>query len=125
MITLRQVLRGVGNAMLPSLVAPEPYMAIGQGMKLSEAYAILTRTGRLQQVRRINSEIRQRYFAEAAGMVPPPPPLRRSWRALLTAALVVAAAFAWSSSMPPAAQPLPAHGAKVFSILGYAVVKAS
>ena len=115
--------------MLPSLVAPEPYMAIGgsfsKGMKLSEAYAILTRTGRLQQVRRINSEIRQRYFAEAAGMVPPPPPLRRSWRALLTAALVVAAAFAWSSSMPPAAQPLPAHGAKVFSILGYAVVKAS
>ena len=115
--------------MLPSLVAPEPYMAIGgsfsKGMKLSEAYAILTRTGRLQQVRRINSEIRQRYFAEAAGMVPPPPPLRRSWRALLTAALVVAAAFAWSSSsMPPAAQPLPAHGAKVFSIFGYAVVRA-
>lgn len=71
--TLRQAARGVGHALLPSLVAPEPYMAIGNGMKLSEAYAELVRVGRLPAVRKANAAVKQRHFEIQTGMVPPPP----------------------------------------------------
>ena len=54
-MTLRQLLRGLGHSLLPAYIEPEPYMAIGNGMKLSEAYAELVRVGRLPKVRAVNA----------------------------------------------------------------------
>merc|ERR1719231_1948954 len=91
LMTLRQVLRGVGHSLLPSFIEPEPYVAIGNGMKLSEAYAILVRTGRLPAIRATNAAIKQRHFELTNGMVPPPPK-RTPMRAYVITALVALAA---------------------------------
>ena len=105
-LTLRQAARGVGHALFPSLVAPEPYIAIGNGMKLSEAYAELTRMGRLPAVRRANAAIKQRHFEVQAGMIVPPAPPSLT-RRVLVALLVVTAAIAAVSWSQMASAPLP------------------
>jgi len=73
-MAMRQVARGIGHYLLPSRVEAEPYIAIAKGMKLSEAYAILVRTGRLPAIRQTNAAIKRAYFEKITGMVPPPPP---------------------------------------------------
>ena len=90
-MTIRQMARGVGHSLLPSLVDPEPYVAIGKGMKLSDAYAILVRTGRLSTIRATNAAIKQSYFELQTGMVPRPP-ASKPIRAYVFAAFVAIAA---------------------------------
>ena len=106
---IRQALRGMGHSLLPSLVAPEPYMAIGNGMKLSDAYAELVRMGRIPAVRRTNAAIKRRHFEQTTGMVPPQTRPSRGW--LITAvAVAVMASGCWmlrSSSAPPTPTPVP------------------
>jgi kynurenine 3-monooxygenase len=68
-MTLAQVLRGVASKVLPCIVAPDPLQSIGKGVKLSAAYNELTRIGRIQAVRRVNDDVRRRYFEHKTGMV--------------------------------------------------------
>jgi hypothetical protein len=88
-MTLCQVFRGIGNKLLPSLVAPDPYQAIGNGMLLSEAYAQLVRVGRLPAIRATNEAIRRHHFEVATGMVPPPVAARKPSRLSMLALLVL------------------------------------
>ena len=98
-------------------MAPEPYLAIGNGMRLSEAYAELVRVRRLPAVRSTNAAIKQRFFDEQAGLVPAAKPARGGRRALAVLLLVllsaVAAAAAWRATpvavveVPPPAPPAP------------------
>ena len=89
-MTLRQALRGIGHALLPSYIAPEPYIAIGSGMKLSHAYAELTRMGRIQAIRQTNAAIKQAHFEQVSGMVPPPRPAANGRVRLTLVALLLA-----------------------------------
>lgn len=94
LMTLRQVARGIGHALLPSYIDPEPYVAIGNGMKLSEAYAILVRTGRLPAIRATNAAIKQRHFERTTGMVPPPAPSTRISTSMVAAIIALTAGAA-------------------------------
>ena len=107
-MTLRQMGRSALHSLLPSYVAAEPYMAIGNGMKLSDAYAELVRMGRIEAIRATNAAIKQRHFAQVTGMLPPSPP-SRSRRTVLLAALAVAAAAIGCTMLmgPTSSAPLP------------------
>jgi kynurenine 3-monooxygenase len=71
-LTVRQAARTLGNKLMPSVVAPDPFAAISNGMKLSEAYAELHRMGRITAVRRKNSAIKQRHSEVALGLIQQP-----------------------------------------------------
>ena len=118
MMTVRQMSRSVLHSLLPSYVAAEPYMAIGNGMKLSDAYAELVRMGRIEAIRAKNAAIKQRHFAQVNGMLPPPSP-PRSYRLMRAAVAVAAAAIGCamlfrSADGPPSALPPPSPAAKRF-----------
>ena len=114
-MTMRQMGRTLLHSLLPSYVAPEPYLAIGNGMLLSRAYAEIVRMGRIEAIRGTNAAVKQRHFAQCAGMLPPPPPARPRRLALAALAVVavavggavlMGAADAAPSSPPPPPPPV-------------------
>uniref|UniRef100_A0A7S4BNL2 FAD-binding domain-containing protein n=2 Tax=Chrysotila carterae TaxID=13221 RepID=A0A7S4BNL2_CHRCT len=67
--TVVNILRNILHRYLPSLVAPDPLVSIGKGGKLSEAYAEMTRMGRLAAARRVNDDLRRGWFEKRVGLI--------------------------------------------------------
>ena len=69
-IVIRQNLRRIFNRFFPNwLVDIEPIAAVGQGMKLSEAYDRVSKLGYLNRSRRINDEMMRKHFEKQSGMI--------------------------------------------------------
>jgi kynurenine 3-monooxygenase len=68
-ILVRQNLRRVLNYYFPWFVNEDPMSAIALGKKLSEAYNEVNKLGYLKRSRRLNQDLKRRWFEKQVGMV--------------------------------------------------------
>merc|ERR1719324_1076121 len=67
-MTITGIARSFFNKWIP-FVSPDPMTEIGRGGKLSVAYSKMVALGRLPAVRKVNDDVRLRYFERTTGMI--------------------------------------------------------
>jgi len=65
----RQSVRRTLNRLLPWLIEPDPMTEVSRGMKLSEAYHLMSKYGVIRKVRAVNDDIMRDHFEKTNGMV--------------------------------------------------------
>merc|ERR1711924_569886 len=67
-MTITGIARSFFNKWIP-FISPDPMSEIGKGGKLSVAYSKMVAMGRLPAVRKVNDDVRLRYFERMTGMI--------------------------------------------------------
>ena len=96
-IVLRQNIHRILRKLFPWFVDVEPMGAIGEGMKLSEAYNRCMKLGYLQRSRALNEKIQRSHFERTTGMVTTSDSM--FWFRAAAACAVLAAGSAWLLSV--------------------------